>query len=144
MKIKRPDKFNRMIQSCGTSETCLFTSKSLGQLWSVVNRRRGQGIQNITRKINKPKMALKTFYIPFLFKPVKRMDSICIVQFLYYESMMRILCPKLSSFYPDKPSMYSRNIIGILIKPIFFGGVVFLQSHNNVIFTANLHKEHDD
>ena len=142
MKIKRPDKFNRMIQSCGTSETCLFTSKSLGQLWSVVNRRRGQGIQNITCKINKPIMTLKTFYIPFLFKSVKRMDSI--VQFLYYESMMRILYPKLSSFYPDKPSMYSCNIIGILIKPIFFGGVVFLHSHNNVIFTANLPKEYDD
>ena len=73
--------------------------------------------------------------MPFLFKPVKRMDAIRVFQFFYYESMMRILCTKRSSFCANKPSLYSCNIVGILIKLIFFGGGVFLSNHNNVIFT---------
>ena len=32
--------------------------------------KRCQGIKGITRKINKFKMTLKTFYIPFLFKAI--------------------------------------------------------------------------
>ena len=76
-------------------------------------------------------MTLKTFYMPFLFKPVKCMDTNRIVQFLYYESMMRLLCPKPSSFCANKPSLYSRNIVGILVEIIFRCGV-FLNNHNNV------------
>ena len=63
-----------------------------------MNGRRGQGTQDITCKINKPKMTLKTFCMHFLFKPVKSMDAIRVVQFLYYEFMMQILRPKPSSF----------------------------------------------
>ena len=92
-------------------------------------------MQDITWKINKPKMTLQTFNIPFLFKPAKRMDTICVVQFLYYESMMRILCLKPSSFCANKPSLYSCNIVGILIKFIFIGGDLFLNNHKNVTFT---------
>ena len=38
--------------------------------------RRGQGLKSITRNINKPKITLKTFYKPILFKPVECMDTI--------------------------------------------------------------------
>ena len=120
--------------------TKIFSSSSSkdgtsDQLWSVANGRRGQGIQDITCKINKPKMTLKTFCMPFLFKPVKRMDTIRVVEFLFYESMMQMLCPKPSPFCDNKPSFYSCNIVGILIKRILFGGGVFLSNYNNVVFT---------
>ena len=71
----------------------------------------------------------------FFLKSIKCMNTICVVQFLYYESMMRILFPKPSSFCAKKPLLYSCNIVGILIKLIFFRGGVFLNNHNNVIFT---------
>ena len=80
-------------------------------------------------------MTLITFYMPFLFKLVKRMDAIRVVQLLYYEFMVRILCPKPSSFCVNKPSLCSRNIVGILIKLIFFEGSAFLSNHNNISFT---------
>ena len=102
---------------------------------TVVNSRRGQGIQGITCKINQPRMRPKTFYLPFLLKFVKCMDAIYVVQFLYYESMVRILCPKPSVFCANKSSLHSRNIVGILIKFIFFRHGVFLNNHNNIIFT---------
>ena len=92
--------------------------------------RRGQGIKGITGNINKPKMTLKTLYMPFLFKSIKCMDTICIVQFLYYKSMMGI-----SSFCANEPSLYSCNVVGTFIKLIFLGGGVFLNNHNNVVFT---------
>ena len=53
-----------------------------------LNGRYGQGIKDITRDINKPKMTLKTFYIPLLLKSIECMDTIHVVQFLYYEPMM--------------------------------------------------------
>ena len=96
--------------------------------------RRGQGIKYITRNISNSKMTLKTFYVPFPFKSIKCMDSIRVVQFLHYESMMLILCLKPSFFCVNKPSLYSCNIVGILIKLIFLGGGVFLNNHNNVVF----------
>ena len=83
---------------------------------------------------NKPKMTLKMFYIPLLFKPIECMDTICVVQFLYYEAMMWILCLRPSSFCRNKPSLYSRNVVGKLIKLIFLGGGIFLNNHNNVVF----------
>ena len=85
-------------------------------------------------QINQPKMTLKTFYLPFLLKFVKCMDAIRVVQFLYYESMVRILCPKPSFFCANKSSLHSRNIVGIL-KFIFFRRGVFVNNHNNIIFT---------
>ena len=63
-----------------------------------LNGRYGQGIKDITRDINKPKMTLKTFYIPLLLKSIECMDTIHVVQFLYYEPMMQILCLKPSFF----------------------------------------------
>ena len=101
--------------------------ESLDELWLAVNGRRGQGIQSITCKIRKPKMTLKTFYIPFLFKPIKCMDTVRIVHFLYHEHMMRILCPKPSSFCGNEPPLYPRNIVGILVKLVFLRGGVFSQ-----------------
>ena len=92
-------------------------------------------MKGITRNINKPKMTLKTFYIPFLFKPIECMDTIRVVQFLYYKLMMGILCLKPSSFCTDEPSLYPRNVVGILITLIFLGVGVFLNNHNNVVFT---------
>ena len=80
-------------------------------------------------------MTLKTLYISFLFKSVKWLDTIWFVQFLYYKSMMEILCFKPSSFCAKELSLYSRNVVGILIKLIFLGGGVFLNNHNNVVFT---------
>ena len=80
-------------------------------------------------------MTLKTFCMTFFFKSVKCMNTIRVVQFFYYESMMPILCPKPLSFCANKPSLYSRNIVGILLKLIFFRDCVFLNNHNNVIFT---------
>ena len=86
----------------------------------------GQGIKGITRNINKPKMTLETFYIPFLFKSIKCLDTIRVVGILYF---------KPSSFCANEPSLYSRNVSGILIKLIFLGGGVFLNNHDNVVFT---------
>ena len=97
--------------------------------------RHSQGIKDITPNISKPKMTLKTLYIPFLFKSVKWLDTIRVVQFLYYKSMMEILCFKPSSFCAKELSLYSRNVVGILIKLIFLRGGVFLNNHNNVVFT---------
>ena len=87
---------------------------------------RGQDIQSITCKINKPKMRRK---------PVKCMDTIRVVQFLHNDYILRKMSIKPSSFCANKPSLYSCNIVGILIKVIFFGGGVFLDNHNNVVFT---------
>ena len=97
--------------------------------------RRGQGIKGITRKISKPKMTLKTFYKPFLFKSIKGMDTIRIVPLLHYKSMMEILCLKSSCFCANEPSLYSCYLVGILIKLIFLGGGIFLNNHNNVVFS---------
>ena len=82
--------------------------------------------KDITPNISKPKMTLKTLYIPFLFKSVKWLDTIRVVQ---------ILCFKPSSFCAKELSLYSCNVVGILIKLIFLGGGVFLNNHNNVVFT---------
>ena len=98
--------------------------------------RRGQGIKSITQIINKPKMTLKTFYIPFLFNPIECMDTIRVVPLLHYKSMMGILYFKTSSFCGDKPSLYPCNIVRILIKLIFLGGSIFLNDHNNVVFAC--------
>ena len=60
-----------------------------------------QGIEDITRNINKPKMTLKTFYVSLLFEPIECiecMDTIRVVYFLYYEPMMWVLCLKPSFF----------------------------------------------
>ena len=102
---------------------------------AFLDGRRGQGIKDITQNINNPKLTLKTFYIPFLFKPIECMDTIRVVQLFYYESMMWILCLKSSPFCGNKPSLYPRIIVRILIKLTFFRGGVFLNNHNNVVFT---------
>ena len=34
----------------------------------------------------------------------------------------------------NEPSLYSRNVVGILIKLIFLGSGVFLNNHNNAVF----------
>ena len=93
-----------------------------------------QGIKGITQNINKPKMTLQTFYIPLLFKPIECMDTVRVSQFLYYEPMMWILCLKTLFFCANKPSLYSRSVVGILIKLIFLGSDIFLNNHNNVVF----------
>ena len=99
-----------------------------------VDDRRGQGIKGIMQNINKPKMTSKTFYKPLLFESIKRMDPICVVQFLHYKSMMGLLCFKPLSFCVNEPSLYPRNVVGIFIKLIFLGGGIFLNNHNNVVF----------
>ena len=96
--------------------------------------RHDQGIKGITWNINKPKMTLETFYKPFLFKSMKCMDTICVVQFLHYRSMVWILCLKSSFFCVNEPSLYPCNVVGILIKLIFLEGGIFLNNHNNVVF----------
>ena len=88
--------------------------------------RLGQGIKDTMQNINKPKMTLKMFYIPFLFKSIKSMDTIRVFQFLHYKSMMGILCFKPSSFCANELSLYSHSsVVGILIKLIFLGAVFF-------------------
>ena len=74
---------------------------------TFLDGRCGQGIKGIMQNISKPKMTLKTFYISFLFKPIECIDTICIVQFLHYKSMMGILCFKPSSFCVNETSLYS-------------------------------------
>ena len=94
-------------------------------------------------KINKPKMTLKTFYVPLLFKPIECLDTIRIVQFFHYEPMMWILCLKPSFFCGNKPSLYSRNIVGTLIELIFLGGGIFLNNHKCCLCLDLLHEKHD-
>ena len=76
-------------------------------------------------------MTLKTFYISFLLNTIECRDTIRVVQFLYHESMTRVLCFKPLSFCVNKPSLYPRNLVGILIKLIFLGSGIFLNDHNN-------------
>ena len=88
--------------------------------------RRGQGIEDMTRNINKPKMTLlEMFYKPFVFKPIECMDTIRVVRFLHYKSMMRVSCFKPLFFSVNELSLYLYNIVGILIKLIFFREVFF-------------------
>ena len=94
----------------------------------------GQGIKAITENISKPKMTLKTFHIPVLFKSIECMDTICVVLFLYYEPMMWILCLKPSFFCGNKPSLYPGNIVEIVIKTHLPRGRYFFNNHDNVAF----------
>ena len=112
----------------------MFVSGHQTQNILFLDGRRGQGIKDIMWNINKPKMTLKTFYTPLLFKPIECMDTIRVVQFLYYGAMVWILCLKPSSFCGNKPPLCSRNIVGILIKLIFLGGGIFLNNYNNIFF----------
>ena len=96
--------------------------------------RHGQGIKSITWNINKPKVTLKTFYKTFLFKSIRRMDTIRVVQFLHHRVMIWILCFKPSLFCVNEPSLYPRNVVWKFIKLIFFGDGIFLNNHNNVVF----------
>ena len=124
--------FNSLIKD---HEKFLFRDRKILFLLLIIkDDRRGQGKKGITRNINKPIMTLKMFYIPFLFKPIECTDTIRIVQLLDYESMIRILCLKPSYFCASELSLYSYNVVGILIKLIFLGGGIFLNNHNNVIF----------
>ena len=79
-------------------------------------------------------MTLKTFYKPFLFKSLKRMDTIRVAQFLHYRAMIWILCFKPSFFNANEPSLYSSNLVGILIKLIFLRGGILIDNQNNVVF----------
>ena len=79
-------------------------------------------------------MTLKTFYKPLLFKSIKGMDTIWIVQFIHFKSMMGLLCFKPLFFCANEPSLYPRNVVKILSKLILLGGGIFLDNHNNVIF----------
>ena len=116
-------------------EKFLFRDRKILFLLLIIkDDRRGQGKKGITRNINKPIMTLKRFYIPFLFKPIECMDTIRVVQLLDYKSMMRILCLKPSYFCANELSLYSCNVLGILIKLIFLRGGIFLNNHNNVVF----------
>ena len=103
----------------------MFVSSHQTQFFFFLDSRCGQGIKDLTWNINKPKMTLKMLYIPLVFKPIECMDTICVIQFLYYEPMMWTLCLKPSFFCGNKPSLYSCNIVGILIKLIFLGAVFF-------------------
>ena len=96
--------------------------------------RHGQGIKSITWNINKSKMTLKTFCKPFLFKSIKRMDTVRDVQFLHHRVMIWISCLKPSLFCVNELSLYPRNVVKKFIKLIFFGGGIFLNNHNNVVF----------
>ena len=78
----------------------------------------------------------------FFFKLVKCMNVICAIQLLHYESTMRILCPKPSSFCVKKSSLYPCNIVRILIKLIFYRGCVFLNNYDNVTFTLIICTRH--
>ena len=95
--------------------------------------RRGQGIKNNTRNTNMPKMTLKTFYKPFLLKSIKCMDTICVVQFLNYKSVMEVFCFKPSSCCVNGRSLYPRSVVAILIKRSFLRGGTFLNNHSNVV-----------
>ena len=100
-----------------------------------MNSRRGQAIQDITCKISKPKMTLKTLYMTFFLKSIKCMNNICVVQFLYFEPMMRILCPKPSWFNIPFTSLYLRDIIWQIVILIVGGRCVFPYNDDNVVFT---------
>ena len=54
------------------------------------------------------------FYVIFFFKPVKCMDATSVIQLLYYEPMMWILCFKPSYFCGNEPSLYPRDIVETL------------------------------
>ena len=83
-------------------------------------------------------MLLKTCYKPFLFKLIECMDTIRVVRFLHYKSMIGLSCFKPSFFWVNELSLYPYNIVGILIKLIFCRGGIFLNNHNNVVFTRML------
>ena len=60
-----------------------------------------------------------------------------VIQPLYFESIMWILCFKPSFFFVfsgNETSFYLRDIVGLLIK-IFLRGAIFLNDYNDVIFT---------
>ena len=59
-------------------------------------------------------------------------------QLLYYEHLVWISCFKATSFFGNKPALYSCNTAGIFIEPIFFSCSVFLNNHNDVIFTLTI------
>ena len=110
--------------------------KILFLLIIIKDGRHGQGITNIMQNINKPKNDTKNVLHILLLQTIEYMDTIRIVQFFNYnKSMVWILHFKLSSFCANEPSLYSRNVVGILIKLIFFGGGVFFNNHNSVVFT---------
>ena len=54
-------------------------------------------MQSITDKINKPEVTLKLYYMSLFFETLKCVDAICVIQLLYYEPMVWIVCPKPSS-----------------------------------------------
>ena len=107
-----------------------YFCESFVQLWSFVNGRHGQRLQGISCNINKPKITLNSFYMPFLFKPVKCMDTIHIISL--YEPMMWVMCPLY--FSANKALLYPSNIVGILKRLVFLRGGVFLNHHHNFIF----------
>ena len=88
----------------------------------------------ITCKINKLKATLKKYYITF-FKSGECLDAICIIHILFIESMVLTLYSKPSSFCGNKPSLYFCDMVGIFAELIFFRARVFLNNHNDVIFT---------
>ena len=49
--------------------------------------------------------------------------------------MMCILCSKASLFWGNEPSLYPRDILGILVKLIFFRSDLFLNNQNHFVFT---------
>lgn len=91
----------------------------------------------IANKISKPEVILKTFYMTFFFKVVECVDAICVIQLLYYETMVWILSSKLWSFCGNKLYLYSCNIVEMFIEHVLQGWwiVGLLSNQNDVIFS---------
>ena len=100
-----------------------------------MNSRRGQAIRDITCKISEPKMTLKTLYMIFFLKSIKCMNTFRVVQFVYYEPVMRILCPKPSKFNIPFTSLYPRDIIWQIVILIVGRRCVFPYNDDDVVFT---------
>ena len=73
-------------------------------------------------------------FLAFFFKLVNWMDYICIIQLLYYEPMMWLLCSK-PSFCSNKQFLCSCEIVWILTERIFVRDCVFLNNYIDVTFT---------
>ena len=82
--------------------------------------RHGQGIKDITRNINNPKMALNVLQILSLQTYWMHGSSIINLWWGYCALNHRFFCFNELSLYPH-------NIVGILIKLIFFKGGIFSQ-----------------
>ena len=80
-------------------------------------------------------LSFPLFYMNLFFKPFECMDAVCVIYLFHYEPMKLILCFEPSSFCGNKRSLYSCNIVAILLKLIVLVGGAFFNNHKDFFFT---------